>query len=127
VRLTERPAEIQSGGLVANSEGCIPPPARAEKLSRSDPLFDPGVTNGLIEALAVTGTTVYLAGTFTSVGGVARSGLAAVDASGVLTPWNPNPGPNVIGIVLCGSSVCAAGSFKAMGLEPAGGFARIPQ
>ena len=58
-----------------------------------DPQFDPG-TNGKVNAIAVSenGATVFLGGTFTQVDGVARTGLAAVDATtGEVRPnWEAN-------------------------------------
>ena len=45
-----------------------------------------------IAALAIGGGTVYLGGTFTSVGGMRRVGLAALDAAtGRLLPWHAPP------------------------------------
>ena len=48
--------------------------------------------NGYVYALAVSGSTVYMGGTFESVGGEPRTRLAAVDAvTGVPTSWSPFP------------------------------------
>src|SRR5690242_20301189 len=44
-----------------------------------------------VDAIAVSGSTVYVAGYFRSVNGQGRSNLAAFDAaSGALAAWNPN-------------------------------------
>ncbi|GIW09481.1 MAG: hypothetical protein KatS3mg061_0538 [Dehalococcoidia bacterium] len=44
-----------------------------------------------VYALAVSGSTVYVGGGFTSVGGQTRNRLAALDAAtGNVTSWNPN-------------------------------------
>ncbi|MGN6377464.1 MAG: hypothetical protein ACTHNU_00785 [Gaiellales bacterium] len=46
--------------------------------------------NGRVYAIAVSGSTVYLGGLFTAVGGKPRSNLAAVSVtSGAPTSWNP--------------------------------------
>jgi hypothetical protein len=43
-----------------------------------------------VQALAVSGQTVYLGGQFGDVNGVVRNNLAAIDVStGALLPWNP--------------------------------------
>ena len=43
-----------------------------------------------VNTIAIRGTTVYLGGSFESVGGEPRGNLAAVDAtSGALLEWNP--------------------------------------
>src|SRR5207244_3791437 len=64
--------------------------------------WNPG-TNGTVRTIAVTSTRVYLGGSFSSVGGKARSNLAAVTYAGAVAKWNPGanravfvirPGPN---------------------------------
>jgi hypothetical protein len=45
-----------------------------------------------VSDLAIEGTTVYVVGDFTAIGGAPRDWMAAVDAStGLATPWNPHP------------------------------------
>ena len=45
-----------------------------------------------VNALAVAGSMVYVAGGFTSVGGTPRNGLAAIDAgTAAPTAWDPDP------------------------------------
>ena len=46
--------------------------------------------NASASTVAVDGTTVYLGGTFTTVGGTARNRAAALNTSGTLQAWNPN-------------------------------------
>lgn len=49
-----------------------------------------GITAAYVHALSRVGSVLYLAGTFTHVNGVARGGVAAVDAgTGQLLGWNP--------------------------------------
>jgi hypothetical protein len=88
--------------------------------------WDPHVNNlpsgsGQVFALALSGSTVYAGGQFTSVNGsVPRNNLAAFDVAadptGTATPWDPNirdesAGDLVYSIVTTGSTVYAAGSF----------------
>jgi hypothetical protein len=82
-------------------------------------------TNGRVLAVAYSGTTVYLAGTFTSVrppgsrpgvGEVARSRAAAIDAAtGQLLAWNPNANGEVRALAVAGQRVYLGGSFSRVG------------
>ncbi len=76
-----------------------------------------------VRALAVTSDRVYIGGDFTTVGGLSRSGLAAVDrASGAVLPFAPQLSgglPLVEAVALSGSLIYAAGLF-----DTAGGAAR---
>jgi beta-propeller uncharacterized protein DUF5122 len=84
-----------------------------------------GASDGLdtpsVAGLAVSGSTVYVTGSFQTINGtVARTSLAAVDATtGTASPWAPWLGRDTSGIALSGDTIGVAGDF---GL--AGGVAR---
>jgi predicted small secreted protein len=66
----------------------------------------------LVLDLAVSGTTVYACGRFTSIGGQTRHYIAALDATtGNATAWNPNVGYPVDIIAVSGTALYAAGGF----------------
>lgn len=66
--------------------------------------------------LAVSGTTVYVGGDFSTIGGQARSGLAALDATtGNATAWNPSPDQAIDHLWTAGSAVYATGDFTTIG------------
>jgi hypothetical protein len=77
-----------------------------------------------VQALVVSGSIVYAGGTFTSIGGQARNGIAALDAAtGAATAWNPNAqpdfyGPSVFALAVSGSTVYAGGGFTHIGGQP---------
>ena len=72
--------------------------------------------NGAVHALAVSGSTVYAGGGFTSIGGQRRHGLAALDTqTGTATPWNPNADNDVNALAVSGSTVYAGGYFTSIG------------
>ncbi|MDO1451228.1 PQQ-binding-like beta-propeller repeat protein [Rhodocytophaga aerolata] len=71
-----------------------------------------------INALAISGNTVYVGGQFTSIGGQNRSNLAAVDAATALaTAWMPEADSIVNAIILSSNTVYAGGSFSFIGGE----------
>jgi hypothetical protein len=77
--------------------------------------WDPNA-NGSVLALDVSGSTIYAGGSFTSIGGQARSRIAAIDAtSGLATPWDPNASWTVAALAVSGSTVYAGGDFAVIG------------
>jgi hypothetical protein len=53
--------------------------------------WNPSATGGEVDAMAVSGNTVYAGGSFTDIGGQPRSKVGAVDAvSGLATDWAPD-------------------------------------
>jgi hypothetical protein len=88
--------------------------------------------NANVSALAVSGSTVYAGGWFTSIGGQNRSGIAALNvSSGLATAWNPNAsggtslGSPVLTLAVSGSTVYAGGWFASIGGQSRTGIAAL--
>jgi predicted small secreted protein len=75
-----------------------------------------GSTVTRVNTLAVGGSTVYVGGYFTTIGGQSRNYIAALDAAtGSLTPWNPNANGNVYTLAINGDAVYVGGYFTTIG------------
>jgi hypothetical protein len=82
--------------------------------------------NAVVEAIAVSGSTVYVAGEFTTIAGVARNNIAALDNStGQAKPWNPNPDYLVRSLAVSGSSLYVGGKFRSIAGQVRYGIARF--
>jgi hypothetical protein len=73
--------------------------------------------NGNVYALAVSSTTLYVGGNFTTAGYnteiTSRSNLAAFKRSdGTVINWDPNPNSTVSALALSGSTLYAGGEFS---------------
>ncbi len=69
-----------------------------------------------VMAIAATGSTVYAGGIFTSIGGVPRGEVAAIDDStGHVTSWDPEANGFVLTLAVSGSTVYAGGTFTTIG------------
>ena len=66
-----------------------------------------GAAAARCDALLAVGTTVYVGGSFGSIGGQSRSNIAAVDLSGTPTAWTADADERVLGMVLHDSTVYA--------------------
>ncbi len=72
--------------------------------------------DGPVTSLALSCDTVYVGGSFTSIGGRPRSRIAAVDmATGTATAWNPSANSSVLTVVLAGNTIYAGGKFTQIG------------
>ena len=95
-----------------------------------------GATNGRVDAIVQVGSITYVGGSFTSVSDTsghsyARSNLAAFDASGNPTSWNPGANGTVRALASDGTQIYAGGEFttiagktavRVAAINPSGGF-----
>lgn len=74
--------------------------------------WDPNA-NGTVQAIAASGSTIYLGGSFTQVGGKGHQRVAAVDATtGVPNAtFKPTVSAEVLGLAVHGSDVYLGGNF----------------
>ena len=91
--------------------------------------WNPNVATSLntsVNAILVSGSTIYAGGRFTDVGGQARSNLAALDASsGIPTSWNPGADAVIQTLAVSGTTIYAGGGFKNIGGQPRNGIAAL--
>jgi outer membrane protein assembly factor BamB len=88
--------------------------------------WNPGA-NGPVYALAGNSTTIFVGGSFTSVGGVSRGALAAVRAdTGAVTSWKVSvSGGAVRAMALSGNTLYVGGAFKSVGGQARNGLAAV--
>ena len=77
-----------------------------------NPTIGPYSQYPYVYALAVSGDTVWAGGYFSTVGGLPRSNLAALDASsGAVLDWAPSPSAPVYALALGQGTLYAGGGF----------------
>src|SRR5690242_10012233 len=74
--------------------------------------WNPGAS-GDVRALAVSpdGSTIYVGGTFTTLGGASRTNVGAVTSGGTATSWNPGASAEVRALTIANSKLYAGGKF----------------
>lgn len=86
-----------------------------------NPSVDPTVTNIVttseISTIDVAGTIVYAGGLFTTAGGRTRNNIAAIDANGASTDWDPGANGQVLALAANGGDIFAGGRFTVIGKE----------
>ncbi len=89
----------------------------------------PSANGSAVFEVAAHGTAIYVAGDFSTLNGsLTRRGYAAVDASGVVQPWDPSaaqPNGNEAGLAIAfdGARAALGGSFPGMGARARNGLA----
>jgi outer membrane protein assembly factor BamB len=82
--------------------------------------------NTYVSAIAKSGNTVYVGGSFTGIGGLVRNHLAAIDlVTGQPTAWNPGANAQVRALVARGSTLYAGGDFDSVGGMPRSRIAAV--
>lgn len=82
--------------------------------------------NAGVNSLAISGTTVYVGGLFTTIGGQNRTRLAALDASSAnVLAWNPGSSGSALSLGVFGSSIYVGGNFVSVGGQVRNGIAAI--
>jgi hypothetical protein len=77
----------------------------------------------LVNAIAAIGSTVYVGGEFTSIGGQPRSRIAALGVmTGQASAWDPGANGTVAALAVSGNIVYAGGWFTSIGGQARGGF-----
>ena len=94
--------------------------------SSLDTNFAPVLSSGaVVKSIEVSGSgsgaTVYFGGTFSTVNSTTRNNVAAVDATGTLTSWNPNTNGAVNTIKIDSSNIYFGGDFTTV--QASGGSA----
>jgi trimeric autotransporter adhesin len=88
--------------------------------------WNPPEPNEEVNALALSGTTLYVGGNFTKAGASNRAYAAAFDAgSGALRGWNPGPDGVVYALAASSSTVYLGGYFANVDSTPRAGVAAV--
>ncbi len=86
-----------------------------------------GSIHDAITSIELSGQTVYIGGSFSSIGGQLRNNLAAVDATTglAINNWNPAPNDYIVALAVSGQTLYAAGRFTTIGGQNRTYFAAI--
>jgi beta-propeller uncharacterized protein DUF5122 len=105
---------IAVGGQLRNGLAALDPTSGLA--TAWDP--NPGPPFTYVNAIAPAGGTIYVGGSFSTIGGADRASLAALDAATAqATPWDPGTDGAVDALALHGSVLYAGGAFTHAGGE----------
>ena len=86
----------------------------------------PFISEPLVRALVVSGSTLYVGGSFSSIGGQPRGSIAALSTvTGAAGAWDPNANRSVAALALSGNTLYASGGFTGIGGQPRNGLAAL--
>ncbi|MCX6162087.1 MAG: T9SS type A sorting domain-containing protein, partial [Ignavibacteriae bacterium] len=92
-----------------------------------DATWNPNAGAGTsVYSMVVSGSNIYAAGSFTSIGGQSRNRIARLNnTNGNADSWNPNSSSSILSIYLSGSYIYAGGNFTTIGGQPRNRIARL--
>ena len=132
---------LYAGGSFADFNPAVgsPPPGGRSKIAKLsttgngdvDPTWDPHATGSGegVTSLAVSGSDLFVGGSFTNIGGQPRNRLAKLSTTGTGAAdatWAPSANSTVYGLALDGGNLYAAGQFTKIGALDRFGLARMP-
>ncbi len=94
----------------------------------SSPIANFPQTNGVVKTMSLSedGITLYVGGSFTTIGGQNRNNLAAINTeTNEVTDWNPSANNTVYTITVSGSDIFVGGEFSEVGGTARSEFAKI--
>ena len=100
----------------------------ASGLGAVDVVWNADVDGWYVSALAVSGSQLYVGGTFASLRGQVRTNLARVALTGggvVDASWDPQPDGPVKALAAAGSDLFVGGSFSTIAGQDRGGIAKF--
>ena len=122
--IRRRPARVLL--CAATAAALVVAVAAADAGTSGAPLSLPVVSGGAVDAVAIVGTTEYLAGSFGWVGGTATGAFAEIASTGDPSPGRPPIGGEVSAAAPDGSGGWyIAGFFLSVGGVQVGGLAHI--
>ena len=76
--------------------------------------------------MALSGTTLYVGGSFSTMSGVSRTNLAVFDTgTGSVTSWNPGTNNSVVSVAVADGDIYASGPFTTLGGESRPGVGAV--
>lgn len=83
-------------------------------------------TNGNVQAICIHGNTLYIGGSFTQVGNLPRTNIAAIDlTTKSVTPWAPSVNSDVVDIEAANGKVYFCGHFTQVNLVSRNALAAV--
>ena len=107
--------QFQAGSTQRNGIAKIPVTGDGTPDATWNPNAGP---NSTVNAIAVSGSDVFVGGNFGSIGGQLRNRLAKLSAAGTGAAdatWNPNASQTVYGLAVDGNELYAVGAFSSAG------------
>ncbi len=82
--------------------------------------------NSDVNTVLLSGSNVYVGGSFTSIGGATRNYIARIpNSSSTADSWNPNSDNTINALAISGTTVFAGGLFSSIGGVTVGGVAAL--
>ncbi|MEQ1834386.1 MAG: T9SS type A sorting domain-containing protein [Candidatus Eisenbacteria bacterium] len=86
----------------------------------------PGPPGGaVVTSLVMSGSTVFVGGGFSSIGGQPRVGVAAIGANGLALPWTANTPGVVHALAVSGTTLYMGGAFSEVGGQTRANIAAV--
>lgn len=120
-------SKILVGGRIEIANASLKNKIAAINLSTNELLpLNISVDDGVVYSLLPVNNTLYFSGSYTSVNGIQRNRLAAVDLNtGQIKDWNPNANNHVYSLIRMNDVFYLGGSFTSISEQPRNRLAAV--